>query len=64
MEPLMAASSGQFLRIDIDADCGLAAWIAARGLSPVGGGVRMRKGELSLPTGPQTCFALAAQSLG
>lgn len=64
MEPLIAASAGQFLRIDIDADCGLAPWIAARGLSAVGGGVRMRKGERSLPTGPQACFALAAQSLG
>ena len=63
IEPLMAAADGQFLRIDTDADCGLADWLTAHGLGHVGGGVKMRKGVPTEPIGPQRRFALAAQSL-
>jgi len=64
IDPLVAACAGQFVRIDLDADCGLAPWAAARGLARVGGGVKMRKGTIIESTGPQKRFALAAQSLG
>jgi GNAT superfamily N-acetyltransferase len=64
IEPLIAACAGQFVRIDMDEDCGLASWVAARGLTLVGGGVKMRRGTIVEPTGPQKRFALAAQSLG
>ncbi len=64
IEPLIVASEGQFVRIDTDAESGLAPWIEARGLAHVGGGVKMRKGAISVASGPQRRFALAAQSLG
>ncbi len=64
VEPLISVAEGAFLRIDIDADCGLADWLTARGLAHVGGGVKMSRGSPSKPSGPQRRYALAAQSLG
>ncbi len=52
------------MRIDIDAECGLADWLTARGLVHVGGGVKMSRGLPSKPSGRQQRYALAAQSLG
>ena len=64
IEPLLAAAEEQFVRIDVDSDCGLADWLVERGLVHVGGGVKMSMGIRSEPAGPQRRFALAAQSLG
>ncbi|MCU0819225.1 MAG: GNAT family N-acetyltransferase [Beijerinckiaceae bacterium] len=64
IEPLIAAAEGQFLRMDFDADCGLGEWIAARGLAHCGGGVKMRRGIVSVAEGPQKTFGLAAQAVG
>lgn len=64
IDPLVVACAGQFVRIDMDTDCGLAPWVVARGLAHAGGGVKMRKGTIIEPAGPQKRFALAAQSLG
>lgn len=64
IDPLIASCAGQFVRIDMDADCGLASWVAARGLAHAGVGIKMRKGLIAEPAGPQKRFALAAQSLG
>jgi GNAT superfamily N-acetyltransferase len=64
IDPMIAACAGQFVRIDMDADCGLAPWAAARGLTQTAVGVKMRKGLIAEPIGPQKRFALAAQSLG
>lgn len=64
IHPLIADCAGQFVRIDMDADCGLASWAAARGFAHTGVGIKMRKGVIVEPIGPHKCFALAAQSLG
>lgn len=61
---VFAARPGAFLRVDTFAATGLAPWLTACGLLPVGGGIPMRRGgAVSPPSGVQT-FALASQALG
>ncbi len=62
---IMAERSGQFLRVDTSAEAGLGPWLAEQGLSHVGGGLLMQKGELpESPSRSHTIFALASQALG
>lgn len=62
---IMAERTGQFLRVDTGAETGLGPWLAQQGLTHVGGGIQMQKGELSSsPAGPYIIFALASQALG
>lgn len=64
-----ARRAGGFLRVDTTAAAGLAPWLTAQGLAPVGGGIAMQRGGASAPSpaaaSPSaTVFALAAQALG
>lgn len=64
ISPLIASAEGRFLRVDTPVSSGLADWLSAQGLAHAGGGVLMRKGATTAPTGPQATFALAAQAFG
>lgn len=66
---LFSSRPGAFLRVDIPQTSGLAPWLQAAGLAPVGGGIAMRRGAAVAQTSPaQTpiflTYALAAQALG
>lgn len=61
---LISQSHSSFLRVDTTEAAGLAPWLTAQGLAPVGGGISMRRGGSPLPAAPVQCFALAAQALG
>lgn len=58
----IAARPGAFLRVDTPAESGLAPWLTAQGLAPVGGGVTMQRPLHPAPTA--SLFALANQALG
>lgn len=62
---LFAACPGEFLRVDTSDASGLSPWLAAQGLTHVGGGIAMRTGKPAPASAPpfQT-FALANQALG
>lgn len=60
----LAQRPGAFLRVDTTAAAGLAPWLTAQGLAPVGGGVAMRRGDATAASPSATVFALAAQALG
>lgn len=64
MQPLIAAASGRFLRVDTPVTSGLAPWLSAQGMAHAGGGIPMRRGGGAAAVGPQQVFALAAQALG
>ncbi|MGO4738794.1 GNAT family N-acetyltransferase [Bosea sp. 2KB_26] len=55
---------GQFLRVDIQADSGLADWLRECGLSPAGAVTSMVLGNKPNPVGPMRLYALANQALG
>ena len=61
---LISQSHSSFLRVDTTEAAGLAPWLTAQGLAPVGSGISMRRGGSPLPAAPVQCFALAAQALG
>lgn len=62
---IAAERPGVFLRIDIPEAAGLGAWLAKRGLTYVGGGLSMRRGETPpQASGPYRTFALVSQALG
>jgi GNAT superfamily N-acetyltransferase len=69
--PIIAAHSGDFLRVDTTVGTGLGPWLADCGLSHVGGGVAMRRPApppaAPLPPStvpPAVTYALASQALG
>ena len=55
---------GQFIRVDVVEDSGLAPWLAALGLSDAGRVLHMVRGAAPVPTGPGRRFALAGQTFG
>jgi GNAT superfamily N-acetyltransferase len=61
---LIAQTPGGFLRVDTTEAAGLAPWLVAQGLAPVGGGISMQRGGANRPASPVQCFAHAAQALG
>lgn len=62
---ILSEREGQFMRVDTNADSGLAPWLSEHGLVAAGGGVQMQMGTGAItPTGPQQIFALASQALG
>ncbi|MCA0272900.1 MAG: GNAT family N-acetyltransferase [Proteobacteria bacterium] len=61
---LISQSQSSFLRVDTTEAAGIAPWLTAQGLAPVGGGVAMQRGGSIPPAAPVRCFALAAQALG
>ena len=62
---IMAERNGRLLRVDTNIDTGLSSWLVAQGLTHVGGGWQMQKGELTeTSSGSPTIFALASQALG
>lgn len=61
---LITHSTAGFLRVDTTEAAGLAPWLVAQGLAPVGGGISMQRGGAPRPASPVQCFALAAQALG
>ncbi|MDZ4312105.1 MAG: GNAT family N-acetyltransferase [Cypionkella sp.] len=61
---LITKAQGGFLRVDTTEAAGLAPWLTAQGLAPVGGGISMQRGGTTLPVVPLLCFALAAQAFG
>lgn len=56
--------AGQFLRIDLPQEAGLADFVATLGLHPVGGGVAMVRGAAPRPVSDFNTYALAAQAFG
>ncbi|WP_158897139.1 MULTISPECIES: GNAT family N-acetyltransferase [unclassified Pseudomonas] len=62
--PLLEATQGEFVRIDILADCGLADWLVAAGLACVDRAPRMARGTPPRPSGSVRSFALVTQALG
>ncbi|RCW19903.1 acetyltransferase (GNAT) family protein [Ciceribacter lividus] len=60
----IAKRPGRFLRVDTDADAGLADWLAENGLAHVGGGITMARPVEHRATPAATTFALANQALG
>jgi predicted N-acetyltransferase YhbS len=61
---LITQSATGFLRIDTTEAAGLAPWLTAQGLAPVGGGIAMQRGGGQAADTKTRCFALAAQALG
>lgn len=61
---LMSQTSADFLRVDTTEAAGLAPWLTAQGLAPVGGGIAMQRGGGPVPVTKIRRFALAAQALG
>jgi GNAT superfamily N-acetyltransferase len=55
---------GQFVRIDVDAEHGLSAWLESFGLSRVGHATAMVKGRRPVSNGTARMYALANQSFG
>lgn len=62
--PLLEATQGEFVRIDILADCGLADWLVAAGLACVDRAPRMARGTPPRASGTVQSFALVTQALG
>ncbi len=60
----LAERAGQFVRIDVTGDGGLAPWVAGHGLSDAGPGVRMGRGAPPAAAGPARMFAVVSQALG
>ncbi|QCK87880.1 GNAT family N-acetyltransferase [Phreatobacter aquaticus] len=60
----LAECDGRFLRVDTQADSGLADWLTDKGLAPVGGGTSMVRGGRVPPDPQWRSFALAAQAFG
>lgn len=57
----LAANRGQFIRIDVTEESGLAPWLREMGLADAGGAIRMVRGvEKSRPRS----FGLASQAFG
>jgi GNAT superfamily N-acetyltransferase len=61
---LFAGRPGAFVRIDTPEASGLADWLAAQGLAPVGTGIAMVRGGAPAAASDLQTFALAAQALG
>ena len=57
----LAASPGQFIRIDVPEDAGLSNWLQSLGLADAGGAIRMLRGPG--PHRPRS-FALVSQGFG
>lgn len=55
---------GQFLRVDIHADSGLADWLTEAGLKPAGLATSMVRGDKPTPLGPMRLYAMISQALG
>lgn len=62
--PLIERHVGEFLRIDLPKECGLAPWVATAGLAESGSVVRMVRGTDAPPQGAVRTFALASQAFG
>ncbi len=60
----IAKRPGRFLRVDTDAEAGLADWLAEQGLAHVGGGITMARPVEERAKPAVTTFALANQALG
>src|SRR5208283_2996647 len=60
----LAERAGQFVRIDVTEDGGLAPWLVAHGLSDAGPGLRMVRGTPPAAIGPARVFAVVSQALG
>ena len=60
----LAKLHGEFVRIDVYAEHGLADWLAGLGLERVGGATAMVRGRRPVPHGPARVYALANQSFG
>ena len=61
---LFAKAPRGFMRVDTTESAGLAPWLTAQGLRPVGGGISMQRGGTTTLANPVRRFALAAQALG
>lgn len=61
---VLAGREGAFMRVDTQADSGLAPWLAEIGLTCVGGGIPMSLGKAPATPSPFRSFALAAQAFG
>jgi len=59
--PLIERHAGEFLRIDIPKECGLASWLATAGLPEAGAVIRMVRGADAPVQGAVRTFALASQ---
>jgi predicted N-acetyltransferase YhbS len=62
--PLLDRYAGQFVRIDIPKESGLAPWLAAAGLAEAGTVIRMVRGTDASPKRAVHTFALASQAFG
>jgi hypothetical protein len=61
----LQAQAGEFLRIDIEGDSGLGAWLSAQGLPDVGAVTTMVRGTRPPTTGPKRIYGmLAGKSAG
>ena len=61
---LVSLSAGRFVRIDLDFDSGLTAWIEEQQLHRVGTVTTMVRGTLKVAAEGPRLFALATQALG
>ena len=60
----LGSRSGQFVRIDVPAECGLPTWLSQLGLANVGTALRMVRGTPPVVGTHARCFALASQAFG
>ena len=61
---LLGQRIGQFVRVDVPKESGLAAWLPRLGLEDAGTVIRMVRGRDSVPAGSAQVFALASQAWG
>lgn len=61
---LLATIPGEFVRIDIPADCGLAPWLESVGLKQVDRVAQMARGPAPMPSDGVQQFALVTQAIG
>jgi hypothetical protein len=61
---LLAEIPGEFVRIDIPVDCGLAPWLESVGLKPVDRVAQMARGSAPTPAEGVQQFALVTQAIG
>lgn len=61
---LLAQLAGQFVRLDIPADCGLGDWLGNQGLAQVDSVAQMAQGDAPQSSGGIEQFALVTQAIG
>jgi hypothetical protein len=64
MAHLVGLNAGKFVRIDIDFDSGLMAWLEDLGLQRVDAPTVMVRGTMRAPRTPPRLYALITQALG